>query len=109
MDVDEFLAPSLEYTNPRVIDRIWFLALDEMEKILDLDEEHVKANVHRLKLYYAVKDDWVNTKFYHQIVERIPGINAELCSRGFEHAFVLKTGPESAKMVAEWINEFRRK
>lgn len=74
MDVDEFLAPSLEYTNPRVIDRIWFMALDEMEKIKDLDVDHVKSNVHRLKLYYAEVDDWVNTKFYYTIVERIPGI-----------------------------------
>lgn len=105
---EEFLAPSLEYTNPRVIDRIWFMALDEMEKIKDLDVEHVKANVHRLRLYYAVKDNWVNTKFYYEIIKRVPGIKAELCSRGFEHAFVLNSGPESAKMISEWINEFRR-
>lgn len=108
MDVDEFLTPSLEYTNPRVIDRIWFMALDEMQKIKDLDVEHVRANVHRLKLYYAVKDDWVNTKFYYQIKERIPEIDAKLCSRGFEHAFVLKSGPESAIMVGEWINVYRK-
>lgn len=109
MDVDEFLKPSLEYTNPRVIDKIWFMALDEMEKIKDLDEEHVKSNVHRLKLYYAVKDDWVRSESYQEIKDKIPKIDAELCSRGFEHAFVLKSGPESAKLMSEWINEHRNK
>jgi hypothetical protein len=109
MDVEEFLKPSLEYTNPRVIDRIWFMALDEMEKIKDLDEVLVRENIHRLKLYYAVTDDWVRSESYSEIVEKIPGIDAELCSRGFEHAFVLKSGPEAAKLMNEWISEHRNK
>ncbi|CRK95948.1 CLUMA_CG009392, isoform A [Clunio marinus] len=31
--------PSLEYINPSVIDKIWFLALNEMDKIRELDEK----------------------------------------------------------------------
>lgn len=104
---EEFFETSLEYTNPPVIDKIWFMALDEMEKIRELDEENIKSNMHRLKLYYGSKDDWVPTEFYHELIKRFPGIDAELCKKDYEHAFVLKTGPEVAKMVSEWINQKR--
>lgn len=105
---DEFLEPSIEYTNPPVIDKIWFLALDEMAKIREIDEAVVKDNIHRLKLYYGTKDDWVPTSFYHELVQRFPGIDAELCKREYEHAFVLKSGPEVGKMVSEWMNLVRK-
>ena len=105
---DEFIQSSLEYTNPRVIDRIWFLALDEMQKIREIDEETVRSNLNRLKLYYGASDDWVNTELYHEIIQKFPGIDAELCKNGYEHAFVLKSGPEVAKMVSEWINQKRK-
>jgi hypothetical protein len=101
---EEFLDPSVEYTNPPVIDKIWFLALDEMEKIREIDEEAIKSNMHRLKLYYGTKDDWVRTEYYHELVAKFPGIDAELCKKQYEHAFVLKSGVEVGKMVAEWIN-----
>lgn len=104
---EEMLDSSVEYTNPPVIDKIWFLCLDEMKRIVDLDEETVKKNLHRLKLYYGAKDDWVRTEYYHELVARFPGIDAELCQNGYEHAFVLKSGPEVGKMVSEWINQKR--
>lgn len=105
---EEFFESSFEYTNPPVIDRIWFLALDEMEKIRELDEETVKKNIHRLKLYYGTKDGWVRTEYFHDLVKRFPDIDAELCKQEYEHAFVLKSGVEVGKMVAEWIDQKRK-
>ena len=105
---EEFLEPSIEYTNPPVIDRIWFLALDEMKKIRELDEDSVSKNLHRIKLYYGASDDWVPTEFYHDLIKRFPSIDAELCKNGYEHAFVLKSGNEVGKMVSEWINLKRK-
>lgn len=101
---EEFVDHCVEYTNPPVIDKIWFLALDEMQTIRELDEENVTSNLNRLKLYYGTIDDWVPTEYYHEIVERFPDIDAELCKQKYEHAFVLKTGPELGKMVSEWID-----
>lgn len=105
---EEFIEPSIEYTNPPVIDKIWFLALDEMKKIRELDEETIGSNLHRLKLYYGTKDNWVRTEYYHDLVKKFPGIDAELCKKEFEHAFVLKSGTEVGKMVAEWMNVKRK-
>lgn len=100
---EEFFEPSIQYTNPPVIDKIWFLALDEMQKIRQLDDETVKSNMNRLKLYYGSRDDWVNNEFYHEIVEAYPEIDAEMCQKGYEHAFVIKSSCEVGKMVSEWI------
>lgn len=106
--MEDFLEPCVEYTNPPVIDCIWFMALDEMEKIREIDEELVRSNMHRLKLYYGTIDGWVRTEYYYELIEKFPGIDAELCQKKYEHAFVLKSGPEVGKMVSEWINQKRK-
>lgn len=105
---EEFLESSVEFTNPPVIDRIWFLALDEMQKVREVDEEVIRSNMNRLKLYYTANDEWVNKEFYYELVQKFPGIDAELCKQGYEHAFVKKSGPEVGKMLSEWINQKRQ-
>lgn len=85
------------------------MALDEMEKIRDLDEDVIRSNLSRLKLYYGIRDDWVRDEAYAEISEKFPGIDAEQCKQGYEHAFVLKTGPEVAKLVSQWIKEKKQK
>lgn len=102
---EEFLEHCFEHTKLAVVEKILFMASDEMDKITHLDEQTVQENIHKLKLYYGTKDNWVKRKYYHKIVERFPNINAELCSKDFEHAFVLKSGEECGVMVADWIKE----
>jgi len=102
---EEFLEHCFEHTKLSVVEKILFMASDEMDKITELDEELVKQNVHKLKLYYGKKDNWVKRKYYHKIVERFPEIDAQLCSRDFEHAFVLKSGEDCGEMVANWIKQ----
>ncbi|XP_070506446.1 lipid droplet-associated hydrolase [Chironomus tepperi] len=102
---EEFLEHCFEHTKLSVVEKILFMASDEMDKITELDEELVKQNIHKLKLYYGKKDNWVKRKYYHKIVERFPEIDAELCSRDFDHAFVLKSGEDCGEMVANWIKQ----
>lgn len=102
---EEFHDSCLEYTKTQVIEKIFYMAVDEMEKITDYDEELIKNNLHRLKLYYGRKDGWVRKRFYHGLVEKFPDIDAELCTRNYEHAFVLKSGDECGIMVSDWIKE----
>lgn len=101
---DEFLEPSVGFSNPAVIDRVWFMTLDEMNKVREVDEELIKANIHRLKLYYGTSDGWVPKSYQQDMIDKFPGIDAELCKNGYEHAFVLSSSSEVGKMVAEWIN-----
>lgn len=108
-DADLFLRPFLQFLNPRVIERVWFMALDEMEKIKDLDIENIKKNKDRLKLYYVENDEWIRNESCSELIEKVPGIDAELCDRGFEHAFTFKSGIEFAKLISQWINQHKNK
>ena len=79
--------------------------MDEMDKVRELDVEHLKRNINRVKLYYGTTDGWVPTSYYHEIRKTIPDINAELCSKNIAHSFVLNSGPLMGKMVAEWVKD----
>lgn len=105
----DFLEHSIEYIKPSVIDKIWFMAMDEMDKIKELDEESVKQNMHRMKFYYTKSDPWVRSEFYYDLIQKFPGIDAQLCKYDYEHAFVLKHGPEVGKMMADWIKDRKLK
>lgn len=102
---EEFHDHAFTHTKTEVVEKIFFMAKDEMKKIKDYDEELIQNNLHRIKLYYGRKDGWVRKRFYHGIVEKFPEIDAELCDKNFEHAFVLKNGKECGEMVAEWIRD----
>lgn len=105
----QFLGSAIKYTKPCVIDKIWHLALDEMVVIKEIDEENIRKNMHRLKFYYGTKDAWVPTNYYHELIEKFPGIDAELCEQEMEHAFVMKSGPKMARMVADWMLKHKSK
>lgn len=104
-----FMGTTLKYLKPCVIDNIWFLALDEMKKIRELDEEIVRKNLDRLKLYYGTTDGWIPTNYYRELKDRFPEIDAELDPSGMEHAFVLKSGPQMARLIVDWMNEDKKK
>lgn len=105
---EKFLEICIANTNPSVLDRIWFMTLDEMEKVKEIDHETVQNNMNKLKLYYGVEDGWVRNEAYQEITEKFPGIDAELCNQGYAHAFVLNTSKEVASMVSQWIRQIQK-
>lgn len=102
-----FMGTGLKYANPAVVDKVWIMALDEMEKVRELDVEHIRANQHRLKFYYGSTDGWVPVKYYRELKQKLPEVDAELCTRKYEHAFVLKSASQMGFMVGEWILKHR--
>jgi pimeloyl-ACP methyl ester carboxylesterase len=105
---EEFHEHCFEHTKPAVVEKVLFMASDEMNQITEIDEEMVRKNMHRLKLYYGSRDAWVRKRFFYDLLERFPEIDAELCTKGYEHAFVLKSGKECGVMVGGWINEHNK-
>lgn len=99
----EFLDAARHFMDPKLSQVCWFLMIDMVQKFKELDEKIVQSNKEKLKLYYAQKDDWVAQNFYQEIVERVPGIDAELCKSGYEHAFIFKSSVEVGKMLCQWI------
>lgn len=98
-----FLGTILKLTTPTVVDKIWFLTRDEMENVREIDDEIIRKNLHRLKFYYGTCDGWVPKENFHQLIERFPGVDAELCVQKIDHGFVISHGPTMARMVADWI------
>lgn len=105
---ETFLGTGLKYATRDVMERVNFLALDEMKRVKALDVDVVKANVHLLKLYYGTTDGWVPVKYYEEIKARVPNIDAQLDTKKIDHAFVLRSSTEMGNIVAEMIKENRR-
>lgn len=66
-----FLGTVIKSSNPATLDKVWFLAKDEIEKINDIDEEVIRNNIHRLKFYYGITDGWVPIKFYKNLLVKV--------------------------------------
>jgi Lipid-droplet associated hydrolase len=99
-----FLGTVIKTSSPTVLDKVWFMAEDEMQKVCDIDDEVIMRNLHRLKFYYSTFDGWVPIDYYKNVIERFPGIDAELCQRSINHGFVISHGPTMGRMVSEWIH-----
>lgn len=44
-----FLGTTIKFSAPEVLDKVWFMAVDEMERVCEIDEEVIKENLSRLK------------------------------------------------------------
>lgn len=98
-----FLGTVIKASEPAALDKIWFMAQDEMEQVREIDHEVINKNMHRLKFYYGTTDGWVPSHYYHKLIKTFPGIDAELCSQKIDHGFVISHGPTMARMVSDWI------
>lgn len=106
---ETFLGTALKYASPNVMECVYFLAKDEMRRVVTLDTDIVRENVHLLKFYYGTTDGWVPVKYFNEIKEKIPGIDAQLDTKKIDHAFVLRSSTEMGNIVAQWIKDNRRK
>lgn len=94
---------TIHLIRPSILSKIFYLAFEEMDKVLDLDLETLKNNKNKLKLYYAIEDGWVCNEFYKRLINDHPDLNVEICSRAMQHAFVLEHSEKAGEMVADWI------
>lgn len=93
----------INFIRPDVVDKVLYLAMDEMHNVKERETRILLENKTRIKLYYAANDGWSPQRYCKQLKRDIPDIDAEICTRNFEHAFVLRHPEEVAVMVAQWI------
>lgn len=103
----QFIGTTLSYLRPTVMEKVVFLAKQEMDRVVDLDIETVKENKDLLQLYYGATDGWVPVSYYEDIKKRVPDIDAVLDDHKIEHAFVLKSSELMAKIVGEMVQKNR--
>ena len=91
---------------PSAVSNIVYMADTELQRVRELDRDTVIKYKTRLLFYYGARDPWCPKRFYYDMKMSIPGVQAQLCKKGFPHAFVLKHSERVAEMCASWIKNF---
>lgn len=104
-----FIGTGLKYSKPSVLEKVIFLAKDEMAKVRDLDKDVVRENINLLKFYYGSRDGWAPVKYYKDLKRDIPNVDATVDTHNIEHAFVLRSSTKMGALVANWIMENKLK
>lgn len=106
-----FLGTALKYSRLTIMEKVLFLADDEMKRVVELDSETLetlRSNCQILKIYYGASDGWTPQKYSRQLKEKIPELDVEIDTCKFDHAFVIKSSEEVGRLVADWIMNRRR-
>ncbi|CAD6215884.1 GSCOCG00000700001-RA-CDS [Cotesia congregata] len=99
------IKPVRQLLEPPVLDRVFKLAQDEMVKVRERDDELISNYEDKLWVYYGATDGWTPQNYCTELKAKHPDINAQICKRGFRHAFVLTDEVEVGKMVGDIISE----
>lgn len=99
------IKPVRQLLDPNALKRICQLAEDEMLRVRELDHEIIEKYTKKLWFYYGATDGWTPINYFNELKAKYPEINAEVCKRGFPHAFVLSHEKEVGNMVGDIINE----
>lgn len=93
----------IELIDPHVLNKVFFLADDEMKHVKELNDEFFKLHGHKLKLYYGASDGWTPLNFYAELKDKHKNVDAEVCSKGYQHTFVLGQSKEVSELVLSWL------
>ncbi|XP_018324799.1 lipid droplet-associated hydrolase [Agrilus planipennis] len=99
----------VDFVHPHILKQVFHLARQEMDGIKERNNNVFSKFKSKIKLYYSTTDGWVPLTFRDNVKRDFPDIDAEICSRGFEHAFVLKHSRDMGEMVSSWIKESKSK
>lgn len=95
----------VDFIQPNTIQKVFFLAMDEMDNVNDRNDVVIKKFKPKLKFYYSKNDHWAPEGYYHKLKDAYPDIDATLCPNNWAHAFVLNHSRDVGVMVASWIQE----
>ncbi|XP_069685055.1 lipid droplet-associated hydrolase-like [Periplaneta americana] len=99
------VTPTMNLVHPTVLQNVMFLALDEMEKVKELDEKGLKEASSLLFLYYGTTDGWVPLDYWKDMTRKHFDVKCMLCENKFDHAFVLRYSNEMADIMSDLIKE----
>ncbi|ENN70624.1 lipid droplet-associated hydrolase isoform X2 [Dendroctonus ponderosae] len=90
-----------ELLKPGVLRRVFFLAFEEMDQVLERNDKILHDNIDKVKLYYGKTDGWAPEEFYGKIKQDLPNVDAELTN--ICHTFVFNHSVDVAATVCKWI------
>jgi len=95
----------VQLVHPARFTNVLHLARHEVLEIShSLDVAAIQKFKDRLWFFYGPTDNWAPTSYYHNLVQQVPGVRAELgeLDHPLPHAFVLNKNEEVADIVAKW-------
>ncbi|KAJ1527682.1 hypothetical protein ONE63_007641 [Megalurothrips usitatus] len=99
-----------QLVNPKILHAVFFLAIDEMDRIKELDVETISKMKDKIFIYYGDHDRWAPVSHYERIVKAVPGVQAQVCTKGLDHAFMLlRPSHIMADVVEDLITKNRLK
>ncbi|XP_028161500.1 lipid droplet-associated hydrolase [Ostrinia furnacalis] len=92
----------IKYVNPNILDKVLFLAYDEMDTVRSLNTKAI-ANVKSVtNVIYSQDDGWVPLKYMEDLKKFLP--LERMTEVAYTHEFVLKSSKEVAALVSVHIN-----
>ncbi|ALC42990.1 CG9186 [Drosophila busckii] len=100
-----YVGTALKYSRPSVAEKVVFLADDEMARVRGLQRELIEQHLPLLKFYYGTTDGWVPVAYYEELMRLFPQADAQLDTKGIDHAFVLRSSKPMALIVSNMIQQ----
>lgn len=97
----QYLKYILKFLNPKVGEKILFLAYNEMDTVKCLNNEALNKIRHLTNIIYSSHDGWAPVSYMEDVHKNHPEI--PMTEVNIEHAFVLKSSEQVAEMVSHFI------
>lgn len=101
----ESVDPVLHLLNPLVLNRVIKLAREELKTVREINHKVIEKYSDKLFVYYGASDGWTPITYYERFKNKFPTVDAELCTRGFRHAFVLTNSKDVGIMIGSMISK----
>lgn len=98
-----YLKYILKFLNPKVGEKILFLAYDEMDTVKSLNIEVLNKIKHITNIIYSSTDNWAPVSYMEDLHKYQPEILMKEVN--IDHAFVLKSSERVAGMVIQFIEK----
>lgn len=91
----------LKYLNPKVGEKVLFLAYHEMDTVTTLNTAALDKVKHLTNVIYSDRDGWAPVEYMNDLKTFQP--NLQMTKVHINHAFVLKYSEQVAEMVSDFI------
>ena len=102
---DTAIQATMKITDPQSLQNVTYMANQEMQNVVKADYDIIDRHTSKLMWYYGAKDHWCPVEYYEDMKMKYPNMDILLCKKGYDHAFVLESSIEMAKITWDWLHE----
>ncbi|KAK3895159.1 hypothetical protein Pcinc_001125 [Petrolisthes cinctipes] len=92
-----------ELLHPQLLNNVLFMAYTELMEVNEADVDTVNKHKDKITLYYGATDGWVPTTYRDELKQKVEGVSAHLCEKGYKHAFVLCYSQQVGELLVQLI------